>query len=98
MKLRDIRSLVNVEEPPRSVAERLARTCHNVDDVRKLAAKRLPRSVFDYLDGGAEDEVSLQRNRSSFDDWSFVPRWGAIENLDLSTTVLGKPTTLPLIL
>ena len=66
MKLRDIRSLVNVEGPPRSVAERLARTCHNVDDVRKLAAKRLPRSVFDYLDGGAEDEVSLRRNRLEF--------------------------------
>ncbi len=98
MKLRDIRSLVNVEGPARSVAERLARTCHSVDDVRTLAAKRLPQSVFDYLEGGAEDEVSLRRNRSSFDDWSFVPRWGAIENLDLSTTVLGKPAALPLIL
>ena len=98
MKLRDIRSLVNVEAPARSVADKLARTCHSVDDIRTLAAKRLPRSIFDYLDGGAEDEVSLRRNRSSFDDWSFVPRWGAIENLDLSTTVLGKPTALPLVL
>ena len=98
MKLRDIRSLVNVEGPARSVSERLARTCHSVDDVRKLAAKRLPRSVFDYIEGGAEDEVSLRRNRSSFADWSFVPRWGAIENLDLSSTVLGEPTALPVIL
>ena len=92
MKLRDIRSLVNIEGPARSVSERLARTCHSVDDVRKLAAKRLPRSVFDYIEGGAEDEVSLRRNRSSFADWSFVPRWGAIENLDLGSTVLGEPT------
>ena len=98
MKLRDIRSLANVEGPPRSAADRLDRTCHSVNDVRKLAAKRLPRSVFDYIEGGAEDEASLRRNRSSFDDWSFVPRWGAIENLDLSTTVLGQPTALPLIL
>ena len=90
MKLRDIRSLVNIEGPARSVSERLARTCHSVDDVRKLAAKRLPRSVFDYIEGGAEDEVSLRRNRSSFADWSFVPRWGAIENLDLGSTVLGE--------
>ena len=86
MKLRDIRTLVNVEPPARSVADKLARTCHCVDDTRQLAAKRLPPSIFDYLEGGAEDEVSLRRNRSSFDDWFFVPRWGAIENLDLTTT------------
>ena len=98
MKLRDIRSLVNVEAPARSVADKLARTCHSVDDARTLAAKRLPQSVFDYIEGGAEDEVSLRRNRSSFDDWFFVPRWGAIENLDLTSTVLGKPTALPLVL
>jgi L-lactate dehydrogenase (cytochrome) len=98
MKLRDIRSLVNVEAPARSVAGKLDRTCHCVDDARKLAAKRLPPGVFDYIEGGAEDEVSLRRNRSSFDDWSFVPRWGAIENLDLASTVLGKPTALPLVL
>jgi L-lactate dehydrogenase (cytochrome) len=98
MKLRDIRSLINVEGPARSVSDRLARTCHSVDDVRKLAAKRLPRSVFDYIEGGAEDEVSLRRNRSSFADWSFVPRWGAIENLDLGSIVLGEPTALPVIL
>ncbi len=98
MKLRDIRSLVNIEAPARSVADKLTRTCHCVDDARKLAAKRLPRSVFDYIEGGAEDEVSLRRNRSSFNDWSFVPRWGAIENLDLTSTVLGKPAALPLVL
>jgi L-lactate dehydrogenase (cytochrome) len=98
MKLKDLRSLVNVEGPARTTAERLSRTCHSVEDLRTLAAKRLPRSVFDYLEGGGEDEVSLRRNRSSFSDWSFVPRWGAIEHLDLSSTVLGAPTALPLIL
>jgi L-lactate dehydrogenase (cytochrome) len=98
MKLRDIRALVNVERPARTAADKFARTCHSVDDVRKLAAKALPPSVFDYIEGGAEDEVSLRRNRSSFDDWSFVPRWGAIENLDLTSTVLGKPTALPLVI
>jgi L-lactate dehydrogenase (cytochrome) len=98
MKLRDIRSLVSVEAPARSVADKLARTCHSIDDARKLAAKCLPASVFDYIEGGAEDEVSLRRNRSSFDDWFFVPRWGAIENLDLASTILGKPTALPLVL
>ena len=98
MKLRDIRSLVNLEPPPRTVADRLTKTCHNVADARRLAARRLPPSVFDYIEGGAEDEVSLRRNRSSFDDWFFAPRWGAIENLDLSTTILGASTALPLLL
>jgi L-lactate dehydrogenase (cytochrome) len=98
MKLRDIRSLVNIERPARTTADKLARTCHSIDDARTLAAKALPKSILDYIEGGAEDEVSLRRNRSSFDDWSFVPRWGAIENLDLSSTVLGKPTALPLLI
>ena len=98
MRLSDIRSLVNVEPPALSLADRLSKTCHSIDDARTLAAKRLPRSVFDYLEGGAEDEVSLRRNRSSFDEWFFVPRWGAIENLDLTTTILGRSSALPLIL
>ena len=63
-----------------------------------MASKRLPGSVFDYLEGGAEDEVSMRRNRSSFDDWSFLPRWGSVEGLDLSSTLLGGPTAMPLTL
>lgn len=98
MRFRDIRALATVEPPAFTPAARLARTCHSVEDVRSVAAKRLPRSVFDYIEGGAEDEVSLRRNRSSFDDWSFVPRWGAIKNLDLTTTILGRTSALPLIL
>lgn len=90
MKLRDIRSLVNVEGPARSVSQRLARRCHSIEDVRKMAAARLPLSIFDYIEGGGEDEASVRRNRSSFDDWSFVPRWGAVENLDLASTLLAS--------
>ena len=46
----------------------------------------LPGSVFDYIEGGGDDEVSLRRNRSSFDDWTFLPKWGSVDNLDLRTT------------
>ncbi|MFE7420491.1 alpha-hydroxy acid oxidase [Rhodococcus sp. NPDC057529] len=98
MKLRDIRSLVNVEGPARSASQRLARRCHSIEDVRKLAAARLPLSIFDYIEGGGEDEASVRRNRCSFDDWSFVPRWGAVENLDLASSLLGKPVAMPLML
>ena len=62
----------------------------------RLARKRLPASIFDYIEGGGEDEVSLRRNRSSFEDWSFLPKWGSVENLDLSSTLLGGPVSMPL--
>ena len=46
--------------------------------------------------GGGEDEVSLRRNRASFDDWTFVPRWGSVAGLDLGSALLGGPVALPL--
>lgn len=98
MKFKDIRALASVQGPARTPSERLSRRCYSVEDMRKLAAKRLPGSIFDYIEGGGEDEVSLRRNRSSFDDWSFLPKWGSVENLDLSSTLLGGPVSMPLTL
>ena len=46
----------------------------NVADLRALASRRLPRVVFDYLDGGAEDETTLDWNRAAFRRWALVPR------------------------
>ncbi|MFP3686150.1 alpha-hydroxy-acid oxidizing protein, partial [Bacillus sp. SIMBA_026] len=69
-----------------------------MEDVRKLAVKRLPKSIFEYIEGGGEDEVSLRRNRSSYNDWSFLPKWGSVDNLDLSTTILGGPSAMPVTL
>ena len=98
MRLRDIRTLATIEGPTRSVAERLDRRCHNVEDMRKLAARRLPRSIFDYIEGGSEDEVSLRRNLASYQDWSFVPKWGSVADLSLESTLLGGPVSMPLAL
>lgn len=71
----------------------------NVDDLRREARRRLPRAVFDYIDGAAEDEVTLARNERVFNSWSFSPRVlvdvGAI---DASATVLGRRHSTPLIL
>ena len=47
--------------------------CFNVDDFRKLAKKNLPSPIFHYIDGGADDEVTLQRNTSSFDSCDLIP-------------------------
>jgi L-lactate dehydrogenase (cytochrome) len=98
MKFKDIRALATVQEPARTPSERLSRRCYSVEDMRRLAAKRLPGSIYDYIEGGGEDEVSLRRNRSSFDDWSFLPKWGSVENLDLSSSLLGGPVSMPLTL
>ena len=47
--------------------------CHNVDDFRRLAKKKLPSPIFHYIDGGADDEITLKRNTNSFDDCDLVP-------------------------
>ena len=80
------------------VARRLARVA-SVDDLRRIARRRLPRGVFDYIDGGAEDERSLADNTDAFARIGFRPRvLRSVGKVDTSTTVLGRPVPLPLIL
>jgi isopentenyl diphosphate isomerase/L-lactate dehydrogenase-like FMN-dependent dehydrogenase len=71
----------------------------NIQDLRRLAARRVPRVVFDYLDGGAEDEVTLRANARAFQELTFRPRGAvAIPNVDIETTVMGATLDLPFIL
>lgn len=98
MRLRDIRAMAKFEGPARTIEEKLSRQLYCVEDVRIRASRRLPKSIFDYIEGGSEDEVSLRRNLSSFDDYSFLPKWGPLEDFSLETTILGGPSSLPLTL
>jgi len=71
----------------------------NIADLRRLARRRLPRVVFDYIDGGAEAERTLRENSQAFEAVTFRPRCAvATPATELSTTVLGTPLALPLIL
>ena len=71
----------------------------NVWDLRRIAQKRVPRVVFDYLDGGAEGEVTLRENCRAFEDVTFRPRQAvAFPKTDLRTTVLGHELALPFML
>ena len=71
----------------------------NIDDLRRVAARRLPRIVFDYIDGGAEREVTLAANTRAFDDVLFRPRCAvATARCDLTTTVLDTTLELPFLL
>jgi len=70
-----------------------------IDDLRSLARRRLPRAVFDYIDGGAEREVTLRENCRVFDDVTFRPRQGvAVPHCDLATTIVGTSIALPILL
>ncbi|MDC3091221.1 alpha-hydroxy-acid oxidizing protein [Rickettsiales bacterium] len=73
--------------------------CNNIDDFRVLAKKKLPFPVFHYIDGAADDEVTLKRNTESFNDCDLVPNvLRGVENIDLSTTLMGKKLSLPFFL
>ncbi len=70
-----------------------------IADLRRVARKRIPKAVFDYLDGGAEDEITLRENCRVFEDVSFRPRCAvAFPDCDLRTRVLGYDLALPFIL
>ena len=71
----------------------------NIADLRRAAERRLPRAVFDYIDGGADAEVTLRENCQAFDRITFRPRCAvATEQCDLRTTVLGTSLALPFML
>lgn len=71
----------------------------NIADLRKIAEQRVPRPVFDYLDGGAEGEVCLRESCRIFQDVIFRPRHAvALPSLDLRTKVLGMEFALPFLL
>src|SRR4051794_6402074 len=71
----------------------------NIADLREIAKRRLPRVVFDYIDGGAGAEWTMRENARVFDDVLFRPRSAvATANVDLRTTVLGETIELPFLL
>jgi len=73
--------------------------CHNFDDYRKLAKNKLPSPIFHYIDGGADDEVTLRRNTESFNNCDLVPNvLSDVSSVDLSTNVLGQKIDFPLFL
>jgi L-lactate dehydrogenase (cytochrome) len=68
-------------------------------DLRAMARRHTPRAVFDYVDGAAESEISLRRSREAFARIELLPRvLQDVSNVDASTTILGRPASLPLIL
>lgn len=80
------------------VQRRLDRAA-NIEDLRRVARRRLPRGIFDYIDGAADDERTLGRNSSAFSDIEFRPNvLRDMSSIDTSTTLFGSRIELPLVL
>src|SRR6478752_8056908 len=71
-------------------------SCHNYHDFRRLARQRLPGPIFNYIDGAADDETTLRRNTSAFEECDLVPNvLAGVAQVDLSVTVMGQKLAMP---
>lgn len=94
-----VRSVVQFKPVELNSVERRLAKAADVGDLRKLAKRRLPAGVFDYIDGGAEDERTLDRNVAGFDRLEFKPRvLRDVSKIDTGTTLFGKPRPVPLVM
>ncbi len=73
--------------------------CYNIADLRSRARQRLPAAVFHYIDGGADDEITLRRNTSAFDDYELLPsQLSDVSHIDTRSTLFGQPIDWPVML
>ena len=94
-----LRSVVQFDKFETDPVERRLARAANVDDLRRIAKRRLPGGVFDYIDGGAEDEHTLRANRNAFAETAFNPRvLRGLQSVDITSSVLGEQVPYPLVL
>ncbi len=73
--------------------------CNNIADLRRLAKQRLPTPVFHYLDGGADDELTLARNTNAFDDYELLPtQLSDVSSIDTKSTLFGQQIDWPVMI
>lgn len=94
-----LRSVLRFRGFERDAARRRLASAADVRDLRRLAHRRLPGGVFDYIDGAAEDELTMARNHGAFRELGFWPSvLNDVGTVDTSTTLLGQPLPFPLVL
>ena len=99
MRPAEIWQLVHVARPPAPYGVRALARCFSIDDLARLARRRLPAGALGYLDGGGEDEWTLRRNRRAYDELELRPRvLRDVHQVDTATTVLGERLPLPIVL
>ena len=97
--IENLRAVIRMERVETDPVERRLARAASVEDLRTLARRRLPRGVFDYVDGGAEDELTMAANRAAFASTGFRPRvLRNVGSVDTSSALLGHPVSYPLVL
>lgn len=92
----EILPLIGSPDRSKSRLQRRLERCASVGDIRELAKRSTPKSVFDYTDGGSMSETSLDRSRDAYGRVEFTPRvMRDVSQVDMSTNFLGKPSALP---
>jgi L-lactate dehydrogenase (cytochrome) len=97
MKPGEIRELVRLRGFEADRDRRILRQCHDLDDLRRAARRRLPRPVFGYADGAADEELTLRANRAALRRWRFRPRvLRDVSEPDLRTSLFGSEMSAPI--
>jgi L-lactate dehydrogenase (cytochrome) len=99
MRIGEIRQLVQLQPAELNATRRRLAACHDIDDLRAAGRKLIPRPVFDYVDGAADEELAVRANRAAFRRWRFLPRLLTdVDHVDTSVTLLGRMAPVPLAL
>jgi L-lactate dehydrogenase (cytochrome) len=97
--LQNLKAVIRLEEFKSDPVERRLAHAASVADLRRIAKRRLPGGVFDYVDGGSDDEHTLARNTDAFAQAVFRPRvLRNVSSVDISSTLLNQPIPYPLVL
>jgi L-lactate dehydrogenase (cytochrome) len=99
MRIGEIRELIQLKPAEVNATRRRLSACHDIDDLRAVARRLIPRPVFDYVDGAADEEIAVQANRAAFQRRKFRPRLLAdVDNPDTSAALFGITQPMPLAL
>lgn len=94
-----MRKLVQLRAVTLDATERRLGACYDIGDLRRAARRRIPRPVFDYVDGAADEEIAVAANAAAFRSWRFLPRvLAGVAAADTSAQVLGAALPVPLLL
>ena len=99
MRASEIRRLIQLKPVELNAARRRLSACHDIHELRKSARRVIPRPVFDYVDGAADEELSMAANVRAFRRWRFQPRaLTGITTVDTATRLLDRDLPLPLVM
>jgi L-lactate dehydrogenase (cytochrome) len=99
MKVREMRKLVQFRAVTLDPTARRLGACYDIGDLRRAARRRIPRPVFDYVDGAADEEIASAANVAAFRSWRFLPRvLAGVAAADTAAPLLGATLPAPILL